>query len=435
MSDRPVLSGRALARVGVVVALASRILSRLVGLILIVVMARVAPAELISGYGYLLTTAALFGSLTDLGVAAVSGREVASGAAGPWPAMRAALPFQLLSGTVTAAAVVFTTATVGPDGLPASALALAGVFVVANSAVNLCSELLRSAGRVLAEAAVQSLTTVLLVGVGTAIILGDLGLDLLLAVIAGKELLAVLVMVVLLPRRGPQWSHPRGQLLRRSVVVAVAAASLMVLWRQGALIAGAKLDVGTLAVFMVATRLLDAGVTICHIFGVGIMPGLSQMWALDRRDYGRELRRFLVGATLMGLVVGAAGWFSARWLTLLIFGPRWGSATSTVQLIALTGAVMVPLYVVWFGLLAARRERVLVLGTVPAVLVAIALSYTATVLWDTPWAPVLGSAVGAGIALVALAPVLIGLVRRRGRHRVGSVQPVPSAAVDSDNAQ
>ena len=83
--------GRRLARLGLLAAIVSRLLGRLVGIVLVVLLARKASTDTVAVYGYLLGTATLVATLTDLGIAAVAGREVAAGRLPAGGALRAAL--------------------------------------------------------------------------------------------------------------------------------------------------------------------------------------------------------------------------------------------------------------------------------------------------------------------------------------------------------
>src|SRR4051794_5945444 len=89
--------GTQLARLGLAAAMISRLAGRLIGIVLVVALARKANANTVAVYGYLLGTATLVTVLTDLGVASVAGREVAAGRVSARGALAAALRPQLVS--------------------------------------------------------------------------------------------------------------------------------------------------------------------------------------------------------------------------------------------------------------------------------------------------------------------------------------------------
>jgi len=129
----------------------SRLMGRLVGIVLVVVLAREAGDETVAVYGYLLGTATLVTMLTDLGVASIAGREVAAGRMPADGALRAALGPQLVSVLAAAGITVLLTEFWGPASVPTPALALTVLFVIAGGLVNLWAEVLRATGRVLLE--------------------------------------------------------------------------------------------------------------------------------------------------------------------------------------------------------------------------------------------------------------------------------------------
>ncbi|MGH3827912.1 MAG: oligosaccharide flippase family protein [Pseudonocardiaceae bacterium] len=293
--------GWRLARVGLAAAIVSRVFSRLVGIVLVVVLARQASTDTVAVYGYLLSTATLVITLTDLGVATIAGREVAAGRLPVEGALRATLVPQAASLSAAAVVTVVLTLVLGPATVPPAALALTVGFVVVGGFNNLCAELLRGAGRVLLEGALQMGSAVALV-VGGVLVIKDGGdaTDLLLIVL-GKEV-AVLVagFALIRPRRCPGVSGRL--LLGKSMWLAVASTVLVLLWRQGMVVMGAAGSIGALATYVVASRFLDAGVTLAQTTGFGLGPGMSAL-ADDQTGLRRAVQRYLGLAAMLGTVV------------------------------------------------------------------------------------------------------------------------------------
>ncbi|GAA3243239.1 hypothetical protein GCM10017691_47930 [Pseudonocardia petroleophila] len=396
--------GGRLARLGLAAAIGSRIIGRLVGIVLVVLLARQAAPDTVAVYGYLLGTATLVATLTDLGVAAVAGREVAAGRLPAAPALWAALGPQTVSVAAACLVTVGLTVFLGPDAVPPSALALTVAFVVAGGYVNLWAEMLRATGRVLLEGALQVGSAFLLVGGGVLVVTTGGDATLLLVVVALKELALLLVMVALLrPSRGAVRSRA---LLGQSLWLALGGIGLVLLWRQGTIVVGAVGTIGALAAYVVASRFLDAGITIAHTVGFGLVPGMSAL-AGDPDAFRREGRRYLGLAAAVGLVVAVAGVLAARPITVVPFGERWAGVVPAVQVIAACAVPILVSYVCWTLLLARRRVRRLAVASGSAAVTGTAVS-AALVAWrPDALSAVLGTAAGA----VVLAVVLLTGVR------------------------
>jgi O-antigen/teichoic acid export membrane protein len=404
MTGTATRDGGRLARVGLVAAIVSRIFGRLVGIVLVVVLAREASAGTVAVYGYLLGTATLVATLTDLGVAAVAGREVAAGRLPGDGALRAALGPQTISVLAAAFVTVGLTLSVGPEGVPPSALLLTVVFVVVAGYGNLWAELLRATGRVVFEGALQVCSAVALVVGGVVVVELQGDASTLLAVVVAKELAVVAVAAaVLRPRRRGVRAR---SLLGQSLWLAVAGIGLIVLWRQGMVVVGALGTIGALAVYVVASRFLDAGVTVAHTAGFGLVPGMSAL-AAEPAAFRREARRYLGLAGAVGLVVAVVGALAAGPATIVPFGARWAEAVPAVRLIALCALPMLLGYVAWTLLLARGRVRALATGSVAGALAGLAVSAVLVTARPDATSPVIGTLVGSCV----LTAVLLGNLR------------------------
>ena len=254
MSDVTVHGAR-LAKIGMLAAVISRVFGRLVGIGLVVLLARESDPDTVATYGYLLGAATLVATFTDLGVAAVAGREVAAGRMPVDGALHAALIPQSVSVLAAAAATVLLTLVAGPASVPGMAIALTAAFVVVGGFVNLWAELLRATGRVVLEGWLQMGSAVALVVGGVAVIyLGGDVTDLLLIVV-GKEAVVLAILMVLIRPRRREHVHTR-QLLGQSLWVALGGTAVILLWRQGTFVVATTGTVGALATYVVATRFL-----------------------------------------------------------------------------------------------------------------------------------------------------------------------------------
>ncbi len=394
------------ARVGVAAALASRIFGRLVGVVLVVVLARSSDPTTVALYGFLLGTVTLMTSVTDLGVASLAGRDVAGGLATPGEALRRALGPQCVSGALAVAGTCAVAVIAGPEGVGLAVLVPSAVFVALNALLNLWGEVLRGAGRGVLEGLLQGGSAALLVVAGTLAVAAGAGVVELMWIVAAKELVALLVAVLCVP---PDLRVHGGlrfaALLRRSLWLAAAGTALVVLWRQGTLLVSTTAPTRALADYVVATRFLDAAVTLAHTLGIGLFPALAVRAERSPADARRQVRRYaglLSGVSVAGAALGV---LLARPVTTGLFGDEWLSAVGAVRALAVAAPGIAVGYLLWFALLAEGEERWLCVAAACAALTGVTV--TGLLLLVSPSAESAAWGTGAGVA------VLVGLLLAR----------------------
>jgi PST family polysaccharide transporter len=396
-----VLSKGRLVRVGVAAALISRISGRLIGVVLVVVLARVADPVTVALYGFLLGTVTLMASLTDLGVASLAGRDVAAKVATAPAALRSALGPQALSTVMAVVLTCLVAVLAGPSGVDASVLVPCSVFVVANALFNLWAEVLRGDGKVVLEGVLQGVSALLLVTAGSLAVLAGAGIVPLLWIVAGKELAVLAVAAVWLrPGAGMDAGLSFGALLRRSAWLAVAGTALVLLWRQGTLLVSGMASTRALADYVVATRLLDASVTLAHTLGIGLFPGIAAL-AVEAPGAARaHVRRYLLAVLGLSVPLAVLGVVLADPVTTLVFGSQWESAVPAVRVLAATTPLILLGYLLWFVLLAEGQERWLFAGALAAA--ATSMGATAVLLVVDPGAAAGAWGTGAGALVLAV---------------------------------
>jgi O-antigen/teichoic acid export membrane protein len=396
----PPTDGRRLARLGLLAAMVSRLFGRLVGIILVVVLAREASADTVAVYGYLLGTATLVTTFTDLGAASVAGREVAAGRLPADGALRAALLPQLASVVAAAGLTVALSVFLGPGAVPGGALALAVLFVVVSGLNNLWAELLRATGRVVLEGTLQLGGAFALVAVGAVLIAAGGNATELLAVVALKEVVVLLIAaVVLRPRRRAGVSSR--MLLRHGLWLAVGGTALVLLWRQGTLVVGGMGSLGVLATYVVATRFFDAGVTVAHTAGFGLVPGMSAL-AADPVAFRATARRYLGLTTVAGVVIAVVGVLVAGPITTIPFGDQWADAVPAVRWVAVSAVPILLCHVLFTVLLARGQVRWLALSAVTGAVVGTGSTVLLMHLHPVAASGVIGTGIGAVLMAVLL---------------------------------
>jgi O-antigen/teichoic acid export membrane protein len=426
----PQRDARRLARLGLLAAMVSRLFGRLVGIGLVVVLAREAAPDTVAVYGYLLGTATLVNVLTDLGVASVAGRDVAAGRLPADGALAAALGPQLASVLAAGAITVLLTTVWGPAAVPPAALALTVAFVIVGGLVNLWAEMLRAVGRVVLEGALQLGSAVALVAAGVAVIYtGGSATDLLVVVVAKEAVVLAIAVVLQRPRRRAEVRSRT--LLQQGVWLAVAGTAIVLLWRQGTLVIGGMGSIGVLATYVVATRFLDAGVTVAHTAGFGLLPGLSAL-AADPAAFRRTALHYLRLTALAGVVTAAVGVLAAGPMTTLPFGEQWDVAVPAVRWVAVAALPVLLTHVAATMLLARGQVRWLSGAAVAGSVTGIASSVLLMTVHPEAADGVIGTLIGATVMVALMLAGLRDLIRPGAPEvpatpvadRVGSGEPV-----------
>ncbi|WP_409484485.1 lipopolysaccharide biosynthesis protein [Arsenicicoccus dermatophilus] len=408
-------SGR-LARLGVVAALASRVFGRVVGVLFTFVLARTSPDATVAGYGYLLGTSSLILTISDLGVAAVSGREVARRRWTASAALAAALPIQGVTILGACAVMAGLVVVAKPVGVDTMSLVFTLAFMAANGLVNLWAELIRADGHVVAEAILQAVSPVLLVSAGVVVAMrGGTTADL-LAVVAGKELVILLAsLVILRPRRRRGMIRAR-ELISSSFTLSVASTAIVLMWRQGAMLTGSHATEAVAAAYIVATRFQDAGATLSSTVGFGLLPGFAAAYEESRAAFNSLVWRYLGRCVAVGLVAGGVGATFADPITLVAFGPRWAAAAPAVRVVALTAPAIMVVYVIWTALLVTHHERWMLWSAVAASVASIAATSYGIAVGAPLLGATLGTALGVHLLVVLLLLRLVPIIRYRPRH-------------------
>jgi O-antigen/teichoic acid export membrane protein len=184
---------------------------------------------------------------------------------------------------------------------------------------------------------------------------------------------------------------------------------------------GATGSIGALATYVVASRYLDAGVSLAHIASVGLRPG---MCALAEHPAGmrRAVRRYLGLAAAVGTAAAVLGWLAAGPLVTVPFGPRWPDAVGPVRVIALSA---LPILLIFVSLAVLVGS---IAGTVVGMLVSLLL-----LRWHpNALSPLIGTFVGASVVAAifvsGLRDLLAGAARYPAWHVVvtTAVGPPPS---------
>lgn len=387
-----------------------------------VLLARRQSPLVFAEYNYLLILSAALSVITDAGVAAIAGRDVARGEAGVGAAYRAAILVQLASGVIGAVAVVALGLVVpGPDR-DLGALLFLGVLVAATSLFNLQAELLRGAGRPLVEGGLQLVAGVLQLGIGAAVLFAGGGLVAVFAALGAKQLLVVVACQAWLPA---PWSAPRDRRLSRAVFrrglwLGGATTLATVVWRFGALVIGNVGGVIALADFAVASRYLEVSAMISQTLGIGMLPALARRSSTSAHGIRSFALRVTGAVTLLVALLTVPAVLVTGTVTTAVFGARYASAVVPSQVMVALMPVVVLHYVIWYTLIAERRER-----WVTAAAAAGALTAFATVAWIVvrPTATVTAIATGGAVA-AATAVLCVGLARGGNQLVVEARAPI-----------
>lgn len=417
---RPAAAARApRATQGASAALLSRLTGRLLGLVLVVFLARRESTQVFASYNYLLVLAAAVGLVTDLGVASVAGREVARGELTLAQATRGGAAVQGLTALLAGAAVLaFGLAVPGP-GASGAAVALVGALTAVTGWFDFQAELLRGAGRAWVEAAIQLLGAVLQVGLGLWVILTGGSLAELIGVQVVRQLVVCAASQVFLPW---PWTAPpdraiRRLFLRRGLWLGAATTCTAVMWRFAQLVIGAVAPVSQVAYYALASRYLEIETTAAHTLGVGLLPALSHRAQREEGAPGEGLTRGFGAILGAAVALAIAGTLVVRWVTVAVFGAKFRPAGPASQVFVLAFPVLVAFFLLYFWLTARRAES----RVTGAALAGLVVAAGAVPVVAAHPSAVVGA--WATVASVAVATAAMA-VRRVSRRNRGSTTPV-----------
>lgn len=396
---------------GLSAAVVSRFAARALGLVFAIVVARQASQSTFAAYSYLLVLAALVSMVTESGVSLVASREVAQRALSVADAYRAGLPVVCGMSVVTGVLVyAFGLVDNGP-GTSGWPLIWTSAFIGVNVLFNFQAGLLRAANMPWLEAGLQMLASLAMVGGGILVLAGDWGLAALMAILLGKQLVVVGLAQIRLPApwRGTATRAFSIDLLKRGLWLGAATACAGILLRAAYVALGNVGDDATVADYSVAARILEVIVLIGQTVGYGLLPAMAERAATGGFGAYRRRAGQAFGALVIGVPVAVA---LTPWAIRFAFGDRYGDASSAAQVYCAAVPVVLALYLAWYALVAAGREREVLVGAFLGAVVSLAM--VAVVLADPTAAMV---AVSTVVPLTASAAFLWWRVVQHERER------------------
>ncbi|MHB8452715.1 MAG: hypothetical protein ACYDAQ_20015, partial [Mycobacteriales bacterium] len=232
---------------------------RLLGLVLIVLVVRRDSRATFAAYNYLLVLSAAVGLITDVGVAAVAGREVARGELSLAAAARGAARVQVATCLLGGLGVAGMGLLLPGPVTDHTAVALAALLTVIVGWFNFQAELLRGAGRPWTEAGIQVVGAVTQVGLGAWVVLTGGGLALLIGAQVVRQLLVTLLSQLWLPL---PWQAPadpavRRFFLRRGLWLGGASTCTAIVLRFGQIALASVAPAAQVASYALATRYME----------------------------------------------------------------------------------------------------------------------------------------------------------------------------------
>ena len=218
------------------VTLISRSFAKFAQILFLVVAARLLSVEEFASYSYLLVLAAAFTILSDTGVPMVASRDASAGRASPGDLFFSALPVVVVSALIAALILPVIGALDSGPGSTIVPVLITAAYVVFNRLFDFTATMLRGVGRFTFEAVLQSVGAVYFIVGGTIAVAADLGVTVVLAILASKELGSALIAYAAL--RGdlqPTEDTPRRSDWRRlfkiGIKLAIAGVAVALLMR------------------------------------------------------------------------------------------------------------------------------------------------------------------------------------------------------------
>lgn len=405
------------SRRGAGFAVASRVIGKVLGLGLVLLLARGTTTLQFAQYSYLLIAASTMSSVMDLGVASIAARQVARREASVAHVYRAALPTHLGTNLAAAIAVVVLGTFAPGPGVILPTLALTGMYSFTNGIFDLQAELLRASGRPLLEGALQVASAVVQVGFAAVAVVTHAGVIGVMGALLGASVVTVVAAQAWLPRpRSAQGEVTLGRaLLVNGVWLGVSTTCLASIWRIGPLLLANLASPLEVARYGIASRFLQLGTSLSYTLGIGLLPSLARRASTSTADFRRYSRRLLAIAGIVAAIGTIPMVFVTPPALLLMFGSRYRGAAGAAQVVVAATPVSVVLYLSWFMLVALKRERWITIGALGGLFGSLAISLSLLLDHLTATATAEVGVVGSVICAVILITVLVLVSRQTER--------------------
>lgn len=338
---------------------------------------------------------------------------------------------QALAWTAGAAAVALfaTTAALGyPEQVLVLVLVLSPLLVLTpllatfGAAFNARSRLVYVAGIQLVQSIIYGL-------VAAAVIAGSAGVTGLAAAIVGSGFVAAVLAVLLIRAKlglVAQLGQPRDRvwsLLRAAIPIAGISLVGVVYDRVDILMISLLSNARNVALYSVPSGLVRLSWVLPSVIGSAFFPLLSRRLETNRADaeylFFLVVRAFLFVSLPISLLLA----ISAPWLLPFLYGPAYAHSVPVLQIMAWTSVLGFENYVLWYGVLAARKERPVLYIQLTGLVANVAINAFAI--------PVYGAR-GAAVALVAsdflvVAGMTVLIHRHLFRVQLGTLLAKPVA--------
>ena len=387
---------------GALATMCSRLVGKGLSFGFIVILVREVSTTDFASYSYLVALALTFSLLSDSGVSVVAGRDVARGDLGLAAAYRGGLTTVMGAGVVGALAVAAFGAVASGPGIPPLALVFTAAFVLVANVANFQCDLLRGAGRLGLEGALQIVGGVLFVVTGTVIVMSGLGLVALMAAFTIKELIMVGIVQLALPspRSAPHMPGLGRSLLRVGILMSIATTCLAILARTSLIVLSNVAPAAVTAHYAAAFRFGEIALMVCHTLGLGLLPYMSRRYAVDRAAGARFSLRVIAVCVGGALLVTPLLVLVTPTVVTFVFGAEYAGASVPAEILVGMLPILMLLILSWNALLADRRERSVLVASLAGVVAA-----GASATWIVSQADGRAAALSALVSFAAVAAV------------------------------
>ena len=357
---------------GALATMCSRLIGKGLSFGFIVILVREVSQTDFASYSYLVALALTFSLLSDSGVSVIAGRDVARGDLGLAAAYRGGLTTVMGAGVLGALAVAAFGAVASGPGIPPLALVFTAAFVLVANVGNFQCDLLRGAGRLGLEGALQIVGGVLFVVTGTVIVVSGLGLVALMAAFTLKELVMLCIVQLALPspRSAPPMPGLGRSLLRVGILMSIATTCLAILARTSLIVLSNVASARETAHYAAAFRFGEIALMVCHTLGLGLLPYMSKRYAVDRTEGARLALRLTAVCVGAALLVTPLLVLVTPTVVTFVFGSEYAGATVPAEILVGMLPILMLLILTWNALLADRRERPVLVAAIAGVVAA-----------------------------------------------------------------
>ncbi|MFO7638781.1 MAG: flippase [bacterium] len=376
--DHPLVTARRVARNTVYLTIADAA-GKLLMFVFFIVAARQLGVEQYGVLSFALAFVAMFAVLADLGLGAVTAREIARDGSTARQYVNSALTIKLIASVVLIAAVALVVRVLGYSGQAVTVTVVTSGFILVNAVALLYTYVFQGYERTVFSALVRILQTAALT-LGALVLArgqsGVVGYAWLYVGAAGLGALAAWMMAsIVFVRPGLSFDLPFWRsLLGRSLPIGLAAAFAMLYYWNGSALLSRMSGDAAVGIYSASFRLVMGLGFIAQGFSGAVYPVMSRLYVSNRGRLEWVFSRSFQYIVMLAVGLVVVGSFLSRPAIMLLYGAEYEASVPVLAVLVWWGGFMCLNVLLSFCFYAADQPRVVTRQTALALALNLGLN-------------------------------------------------------------